>query len=109
MHFVLLEQREGNIRLLRCEWHADSRPSALGTAVYLGREKAALFCGAVPPIDIISTEINFIGNLVGTYNDLAELMTLTAQGKVTYPLDAANDAIHDLDSGKLRGRGILIP
>ena len=68
----------------------------------------------VPTIDIISTEINFIGNLVGTYNDLAELMTLTAQGKVTlhtamYPLDAANDAIHDLDSGKLRGRGILVP
>lgn len=68
----------------------------------------------VPMIDIISTEINFIGNLVGTYNDLAELMTLTAQGKVQlhtamYPLDAALDAIHDLDSGKLRGRGILIP
>jgi NAD+-dependent secondary alcohol dehydrogenase Adh1 len=68
----------------------------------------------VPTIDIISTEINFIGNLVGTYNDLAELMTLTAQGKVTlhtvtYPLAATNDAIHDLDSGKLRGRGILVP
>jgi len=68
----------------------------------------------VPTIDIISTEINFIGNLVGTYNDLVELMTLTAQGKVTlhtavYPLDAALDAIHDLDSGRLRGRGILVP
>ena len=68
----------------------------------------------VPTIDIISTEINFIGNLVGTYNDLAELMVLTAQGKVTlhtamYPLDAALDAIHALDSGQLRGRGILIP
>jgi NAD+-dependent secondary alcohol dehydrogenase Adh1 len=68
----------------------------------------------VPTIDIISTEINFIGNLVGTYNDLAELMTLTAQGKVTlhtaiYPLDAALDAIHDLDGGRLRGRGILVP
>jgi len=68
----------------------------------------------VPTIDIISTEINFIGNLVGTYNDLVELMTLTSQGKVTlhtaiYPLDAALDAIHDLDSGKLRGRGILVP
>lgn len=68
----------------------------------------------VPTIDIISTEINFIGNLVGTYNDLAELMTLTAQGKVKlhtaiYQLDAALDAIHDLDSGKLRGRGILVP
>ncbi len=68
----------------------------------------------VPTIDIISTEINFIGNLVGTYNDLAELMTLTAQGKVSlhtaiYPLDAALDALHDLDTGKLRGRGILVP
>jgi NAD+-dependent secondary alcohol dehydrogenase Adh1 len=68
----------------------------------------------VPTIDIISNEINFIGNLVGSYNDLAELMTLTAQGKVQlhtemYPLDAALDAIHDLDSGRLRGRGILIP
>ena len=68
----------------------------------------------VPTIDIISTEINFIGNLVGTYNDLVELMVLTAQGNVTlhtamYPLDAALDAIHELDSGKLRGRGILIP
>ena len=68
----------------------------------------------VPTIDIISTEINFIGNLVGSYNDLAELMTLTAQGKVklhtqVYPLDAAIDAIHDLERGKLRGRGILVP
>jgi NAD+-dependent secondary alcohol dehydrogenase Adh1 len=68
----------------------------------------------VPTIDIISKEINFIGNLVGTYNDLMELMTLTTQDKVTlhtvmYPLDAVNDAIHALDTGKLRGRGILIP
>jgi len=68
----------------------------------------------VPTIDIISSEINFIGNIVGTYNELEELMTLTAQGKVAlhtaiYPLDAALDAIHELDSGKLRGRGILVP
>lgn len=68
----------------------------------------------IPTIDMVSNEINFIGNLVGTYNDLAELMTLTAQGKVglhtaMYPLDAAIDAIHDLDGGKIRGRGILIP
>jgi len=67
----------------------------------------------VPTIDIISREINFIGNLVGSYNDLADLMTLTAQGKVTlhtstYPLDAVNDAMGDLDGGRLQGRGILI-
>ncbi len=67
----------------------------------------------VPTIDIISREINFIGNLVGSYNDLSELMTLTAQGKVSlhtsgYPLDAVNDAMADLDQGRLQGRGILV-
>jgi NAD+-dependent secondary alcohol dehydrogenase Adh1 len=27
----------------------------------------------------------------------------------TYPLDAINDAIADLEGGRLQGRGILIP
>jgi NAD+-dependent secondary alcohol dehydrogenase Adh1 len=68
----------------------------------------------IPTIDVISREISFIGNLVGTYEDLLELMTMTAQGKVTlhtttYPLEAINDAMGDLDSGRLHGRGILIP
>src|SRR5438477_9250381 len=68
----------------------------------------------IPTIDVISREISFIGNLVGTYTDLQELMTLTAQGKVslhtsTYPLEAINDAMGDLDGGRLQGRGILIP
>jgi NAD+-dependent secondary alcohol dehydrogenase Adh1 len=68
----------------------------------------------VPTIDIISTERNVIGNLVGTYNDLAELMVLAADGKVklhtqVYPLDAVNDAMDDLDGGRLQGRGILKP
>lgn len=69
---------------------------------------------SIPAIDIISAELNFVGNLVGTYNDLAELMTLQAEGKVSlhtsaYPLDAVNDAMDDLDEGRLHGRGILIP
>ncbi|MHB1568417.1 MAG: NAD(P)-dependent alcohol dehydrogenase [Solirubrobacteraceae bacterium] len=68
----------------------------------------------IPTIDVISREISFIGNLVGSYADLSELMTLTAQGKVslhttTYPLDAVNDAMADLDGGRLQGRGILVP
>lgn len=67
----------------------------------------------VPTIDVISREINFVGNLVGSYNDLDELMTLAAQAKVTlhtstYPLDAINDAMADLDQGRLQGRGILV-
>lgn len=69
----------------------------------------------VPTIDIISREINVIGNLVGSYNDLDELMTLTAQGKValrtrTYALDDALSALDDLDSGRIPGgRAILVP
>jgi NAD+-dependent secondary alcohol dehydrogenase Adh1 len=68
----------------------------------------------IPTIDVISREISFVGNLVGSYIDLQDLMTLTAQGLVTlhtqtYPLDAINDAMADLDGGRLHGRGILIP
>ena len=68
----------------------------------------------VPAIDIISTERNVVGNLVGTYNDLAELMVLAQAGRVTlhtqrYPLDAALDALADLDAGRVRGRAILTP
>jgi NAD+-dependent secondary alcohol dehydrogenase Adh1 len=68
----------------------------------------------IPTLDIISTERNVIGNIVGTYNDLAELMSLAQDGKVTlhtrtYPLDAAPDALADLDAGRVRGRAILVP
>jgi len=68
----------------------------------------------VPTLDIISTERNIIGNIVGTYNDLAELMALAEGGRVTlhtrtYPLDAAADAFADLDAGRVRGRAILVP
>ncbi|HEY2522373.1 MAG TPA: NAD(P)-dependent alcohol dehydrogenase [Streptosporangiaceae bacterium] len=68
----------------------------------------------IPTLDIISTERNVIGNIVGTYNDLAELMALAQAGKVTlhtrtYPLDAAVEALADLDAGRVRGRAILVP
>ena len=68
----------------------------------------------IPTIDVISTEINFIGNLVGSYNDLTELMTLAAAGKVklhtvTYPLTEYQQALDDLDAGRVRGRAILVP
>ena len=68
----------------------------------------------IPTLDIISTERNIIGNIVGTYNDLAELMALAQAGRVTlhtrtYPLDSAPEALADLDAGRVRGRAILIP
>jgi NAD+-dependent secondary alcohol dehydrogenase Adh1 len=68
----------------------------------------------VPTIDVISTERSFVGNLVGTYNDLAELMELAAQGRVnlhtrTFPLGEAVEAMQELHHGRLQGRGILVP
>jgi NAD+-dependent secondary alcohol dehydrogenase Adh1 len=68
----------------------------------------------VPTLDIISTERNIVGNIVGTYNELAELMVLAQSGKVTlhtrtYPLAEAQDALRDLDAGLVRGRAILVP
>ncbi len=68
----------------------------------------------IPTLDIISTERNVVGNIVGTYNELAELMVLAQTGKValhtrTYSLEAAVDAIQDLDAGRVRGRAILVP
>jgi NAD+-dependent secondary alcohol dehydrogenase Adh1 len=68
----------------------------------------------IPTIDIISTEINVIGNLVGSYTDLAELMALAADGNVKlhtrrYALDDYAQAIADLDNGRVRGRAILVP
>ena len=35
----------------------------------------------IPTLDIISTERNIIGNIVGTYNELAELMVLAQTGR----------------------------
>jgi len=68
----------------------------------------------IPTLDVIGTERNVIGNIVGTYNGLAELMVLAQAGKVTlhtrtYPLAQAPEALADLDAGRVRGRAILVP
>ncbi len=67
-----------------------------------------------PTLDFVGGEKNVIGNIVGTYADLSELMVLAQAGKVTlhtkqYPLSGALDALHDLDAGRVRGRAILVP
>jgi NAD+-dependent secondary alcohol dehydrogenase Adh1 len=68
----------------------------------------------IPTIDMITSEKTIVGNLVGTYAELIELMALADQGKVTlatkeYRLEDANTALHDLHHGKIRGRAVLIP
>ncbi|WP_200956887.1 NAD(P)-dependent alcohol dehydrogenase [Phycicoccus sp. Root563] len=68
----------------------------------------------VPTIDLVSNEKNVVGNLVGSYNDLQDLMALAATGAVTlhtqkYALDDFQQAVTDLDNGDVRGRAILVP
>lgn len=68
----------------------------------------------IPTVDLIFTERNIIGNLVGTWADLNELMSLADRGlvhlaTVEYSLKDANKALHDLNEGKVKGRAILVP
>lgn len=68
----------------------------------------------VPTVDLVITEKNIIGNLVGTWAELTELMELAHRGLVElttteYPLSNANIALRDLHEGKIHGRAILIP
>jgi NAD+-dependent secondary alcohol dehydrogenase Adh1 len=67
----------------------------------------------IPTIDIISMGINFIRNLVSSYNDPAELIVLAAQGKVKLHTSRYKPAeyervVRDLRDGKVRGRMILV-
>jgi NAD+-dependent secondary alcohol dehydrogenase Adh1 len=69
---------------------------------------------ALPLADIILREINVVGNLVGSYTELSELMALAADGKVTlhtrsYPLEEINAAIDDFSGGRIQGRGVIVP
>jgi NAD+-dependent secondary alcohol dehydrogenase Adh1 len=68
----------------------------------------------LPAMQLVLGEITLAANLIGTYADLAGLVTLAGQGQVMlhpsrYPLEAANDAIDDLRHGRIHGRAILIP
>ena len=68
----------------------------------------------VPTIEMVSNEFSIVGNMVGSYSELSELMVLAAKGIVTlstktYRLDDVNEAMHDLIEGRLVGRAVLVP
>lgn len=68
----------------------------------------------IPSVDMIITERNIIGNLVGTWAELTELMALADRGLVElatkhYSLNDANQALLDLHHGKIKGRAVLVP
>jgi len=68
----------------------------------------------VNTVDLLLGEYTIVGNIVGTYNDLAELMELNRQGKVEitaqqFALEDAGDVLHELDAGRVEGRAVLLP
>ena len=68
----------------------------------------------IPAVDLIISERNIIGNLVGTWAELTELMALADRGLVElaikeYKLSDADLALKDLNNGKIKGRAVLIP
>ncbi len=68
----------------------------------------------VPTLDMIASEKTIVGNLVGTYAELVELMALAERGRVNlktqeYKLKDANQALLDLHHGKIHGRAVLVP
>lgn len=68
----------------------------------------------VPTVELVITEKNIIGNLVGTWAELTELMELAHRGHVDltiheYALKDANIALRHLHEGKISGRAVLIP
>ncbi|HVC44466.1 MAG TPA: NAD(P)-dependent alcohol dehydrogenase [Candidatus Binataceae bacterium] len=68
----------------------------------------------IATMEMIVTEKTIVGNLVGTYSDLVELMALADRGLVNlttreYRLSEANTALQDLKNGQIKGRAVLIP
>jgi NAD+-dependent secondary alcohol dehydrogenase Adh1 len=55
-----------------------------------------------------------MGNLVGTWLDLWEVMQLHAAGRLvlkteTHSLDSVNDVLANLAEGEITGRAVLVP
>jgi NAD+-dependent secondary alcohol dehydrogenase Adh1 len=68
----------------------------------------------VSAFDLVMNEKNIIGNLVGTWAELSELMELAHRGLVQletqeFNLADANIALRALLEGNIKGRAVLVP
>jgi NAD+-dependent secondary alcohol dehydrogenase Adh1 len=69
---------------------------------------------AIPSPALVVNEQSVVGNLVGSWIDLWELLQLHAAGRVTlktetHSLDAVNDVLQKLRDGDVTGRAVLVP
>jgi NAD+-dependent secondary alcohol dehydrogenase Adh1 len=69
---------------------------------------------AVPSAALVGGEATVLGNLVGTWVDLWEVLQLHAAGRLvlkteTHPLDSVNEVLEKLRQGEVTGRAVLVP
>ncbi len=69
---------------------------------------------AIPSAALVVNEHSVVGNLVGTWVDLWELLQLHSAGRLVlkteaHPLDAVNEVLDKLRDGEVTGRAVLVP
>ena len=67
---------------------------------------------SVPSAALVADEQAAVGNLVGTWPDLWEVLQLHAAGRIvlrteTHTLDAINDVLDRLRAGEVTGRAVI--
>jgi NAD+-dependent secondary alcohol dehydrogenase Adh1 len=92
--------------------HADG----LGMLVRGGTYSVVGFGGTVsiPSAAMVGNETTIVGNLVGSWIDLWEVLQLHARGRLTlkterHSLDDVNDVLAKLREGEVTGRAVLVP
>ncbi len=68
----------------------------------------------VPSAALVGGEQSIVGNLVGTWTDLWELVQLHALGRIvlkseTHKLEEINDVLDALRAGEVTGRAVIVP
>jgi NAD+-dependent secondary alcohol dehydrogenase Adh1 len=69
---------------------------------------------SIPSAALVVNEHAVVGNLVGTWVDLWELLQLHAAGRIVlktevHPLDSVNEVLDKLRDGEVTGRAVLVP
>jgi NAD+-dependent secondary alcohol dehydrogenase Adh1 len=94
----------------------ETHASALGMLARQGLYSIVGFGGTVlhPSVAFVAGETAVMGNLVGNWIDLWEVLQLHGRGDVTlrsetYPLEEVNDVLDRLREGEVTGRAVLVP
>jgi NAD+-dependent secondary alcohol dehydrogenase Adh1 len=94
----------------------ETHAAALGMLARQGLYSIVGYGGTVsyPSVGLVAGETALLGNLVGSWIDLWEVLQLHATGAVTlrsesHPLEEVNDVLDKLRAGEVTGRAVLVP